>query len=131
MARINWHGGAFIAKPIEQLPNSDWLMEAQQHGPRFTIGTKIIVKAKDVIEMAAAETPPDPTAGAAALDQAMADERKTLPSVADLLQQDRVTAQPKDKPDGSQTEEASPQTAPRTNAAEGGDAPGGADARPA
>lgn len=85
MARIQWGGSTYFATPIEQLPNGDWRMTAQEHGPRFTIGTEIHVKAAEIVSMDAAEMPPDPAASAAALEQAMADERKTLPTVREVM----------------------------------------------
>lgn len=101
MARIHWQGHEFTADPVRQLSNGNWIMRAKQHGPRFTVGTEIEVTAKEIIEMAAAEKPPDggltdedrDNIGAAirarssmsALDLAMAEERKTLPTPAELI----------------------------------------------
>jgi hypothetical protein len=84
MARIQWHGSNFIAQPIEQLPNGDWRMTALEHGARFTIGTVIIVQQSEILSMDAAEMP-DPAASAGALEKAMADERKALPSVREVM----------------------------------------------
>lgn len=84
MARIHWHGTVYSATPIEQLPNGDWLMTANDHGPRFTVGTTIQVKTADIESMDAAETP-DPHGSLAAVEKAMAEERKTIPSVRDVL----------------------------------------------
>lgn len=85
MARIRWHGATFSADPIRELPNGNWLMRAREHGPRFTAGTEIEVTKNEILEMAAAELPPDPDESRKALDAAMEEERKTLPPVADLL----------------------------------------------
>lgn len=83
MARVRWHGHEFTADPIRQLPNGDWLMKTKGHGPRFTFGTEVMVKPDEIVEMAAAETPPSD--GLAELEAAMAEERKTLTPVAELL----------------------------------------------
>lgn len=85
MARIQWHGHTFTAKPIKELPDGGWLMEAQEHGARFTIGTKIKVQKREIIELASAEMPPSPDAGLAQLEAAMAEERKTLPTPAEII----------------------------------------------
>ncbi len=88
MARIRWNGQEFYADPVRKLPNGDWIMRAKQHGPRFTIGTEIAVAPNEIVEMASAEMPEDPQAAArslADLDRAMAEERKTLTPVAELL----------------------------------------------
>lgn len=98
MARVQWHGQNFNATPIEQYPNGDWLMESLAHGPRISVGTRIRVTSKEIIEMAAAETPPNPAESAATLETAMADERKTLPSIAELRAQ--RADQPQDTANG-------------------------------
>lgn len=85
MARVRWHGTEFYADPVRQLPNGNWLMIAKQHGPRFTIGTEIEVMQAEVVEMAAAETPPSYAESIAALELAMAEERKALPSPQELI----------------------------------------------
>ncbi len=84
MARIQWHGSQFTVEPIEQLPNGDWLMKSLEHGPRFTVGTKIQVKQADIISMDAAEMP-DVAGSATKLEQALIEERKTLPTVREVL----------------------------------------------
>lgn len=86
MARVSLHGMIITAEPVRQLENGDWIMVAKQHGPRCSIGTEIQVRLGDIEEMAAAETPPA-DGGHAALDAAMAEERKTLPTVQELLAQ--------------------------------------------
>lgn len=87
MALIRWHGTIYSAAPVKQLPNGDWLMTANEHGPRFTVGTTIQVKQDDIENMDAAEMP-DQFGSLAALEKALAEERKTLPSVRELLLQD-------------------------------------------
>jgi hypothetical protein len=84
MARVSWHGQTFNAVPLEQLANGDWLMEAREHGARFTVGTKIVVTTKQIVSMDAAEMPA-PAESATALQSAMDAERETLPTVAELL----------------------------------------------
>lgn len=84
MARVQWHGSSFIAEPKEQLENGDWLMVAKEHGPRCSPGTIIRVKQNEIVEMAAAEMP-DTATSQAALDKALAEERKTITPVAELL----------------------------------------------
>jgi hypothetical protein len=85
MARINWHGVAFNANPIEQLPNGNWRMISMEHGARVVPGTEIIVKQSEIIEMGAAEMPSDPSESQAKLEAAMAEERKLLPPIQGLL----------------------------------------------
>lgn len=85
MARIRWHNQEFTADPIRQLPNGNWLMRSKQHGARFTVGSEIEVKQSEVMEMAAAEMPPSEAESMAALELAMAEERKTLPTPAELI----------------------------------------------
>lgn len=94
MAQVRWQGQSFAAKPIKQLPNGNWLMEAQEHGARFTIGTQIEVKAAEVESMDAAA--PDAAVSAAQLETAMAEERKALPSFRELM----LKAAAKPKPQG-------------------------------
>lgn len=83
MARIRWHGSEHEAEPIQELPNGNWLMKAQEHGARFAIGTLIEVKPGEIVTMD--KGTPNPAATPAALEVAMAEERKTLPSVRELL----------------------------------------------
>lgn len=85
MARIRWHGTTYSVEPIEKLPNGDWLMMANEHGPRFTIGTKIQVKAADIVDMNEHNPVKSAAESAAALEKAMAAERKELPSVQEML----------------------------------------------
>lgn len=85
MARIRWQGQEFRAEPVRQLPNGNWIMRAQSHGARFGIGTEIEVTPGEVLEMAAAESPADPTAGLSQLEAAMATERETLPSPQQII----------------------------------------------
>lgn len=91
MARVQWGGSSFYATPVERLPNGDWKMTAQEHGPRFTVGTEIHVKQTEIVSMDAAEMP-DVAASAAALEKGMAVERETLPSVQEVLQAAKAEA---------------------------------------
>lgn len=83
MARIRWHGSVYTAKPVKQLNNGDWLMRSMEAGPRFTVGTMIQVKDADVVTLDDSEA--NPAARAAELEAAMAEERKTLQTVKELL----------------------------------------------
>lgn len=85
MARIQWHGSTYNAEPVKPLEGGDWLMTMLEHGPRFAIGTLVRVKQSEIIEMAAAEMPATPAQSAASLQQAMDEERKTLPTVEQLI----------------------------------------------
>lgn len=84
MARVRVFGQTFSATPVRRLPDGSWIMTANEHAARCVPGAEIKVAAAEIIEMAAAETP-DPAASQAALDAAMAEERKTLTPVAELL----------------------------------------------
>lgn len=94
MARIRWQGAEYTATPLRQLDNGNWRMKVRQHGPRFSAGSEIEVKPAEIVEMGAAEAPADD--GRAALEAAMAEERKNLPSVQELL----AAAREEKKPDG-------------------------------
>lgn len=83
MAKVRWGSTVFEAKPIEQLPNGIWVMEALVHGPRFTVGGQVHVQPDEVMDWGEASV--DVAQSAAELDKAMAEERKTLPPVETLL----------------------------------------------
>lgn len=84
MALIKWNGSKHVsAEPVKQLSNGDWLMRTLEAGARFTLGTMIQVKADDIVNMD--DTRAEPAARAAELEQALAEERKGLPTVAELL----------------------------------------------
>src|ERR1035437_5337542 len=85
MAKISWNGTPYNAEPVGELANGDWHMRMQQHGPRFTIGTVVLVKAKDIIETPAAETPPAPEASVAALQAAMDADKAARPTPTQLI----------------------------------------------
>jgi hypothetical protein len=84
MARVSLDGVTFIATPLRELDDGDWLMEARQHGPRWTIGTPLRIRASDILEMASAEMPADD--GQAALNKALAEERARIPDPRTYLQ---------------------------------------------
>lgn len=86
MARVRWFGTEFIADPIEERPDGSWLMRSREHTGRLSVGTEFVAKPKEIIEMAAAEIPP-PAISMAALEAAMAEERKLLPSPQSLIAQ--------------------------------------------
>lgn len=83
MARVQWHGTDFYAEPLEELPGGKWKMRAKSHHPRCSPGTVIIVAQDEILEMAAAEAPPT-AESSAALEAAMAEERKMLPTFAEI-----------------------------------------------
>lgn len=101
MARVRWHGAEFTAAPVRQLPNGNWLMVAQTHGARFAVGSQIEIRPDEVLEMTGPEMPPDgepegypseegdkiaaEAQSLAELELAMAEERKTLTPVGELL----------------------------------------------
>lgn len=91
MARVRWFGTEFFATPIRQLPNGDWLMRSAEHGARFSTGTELLVRQNEIVELAAAELPPEETAKKSAepLQAAMDAEREQLPSVQSLVEASR------------------------------------------
>lgn len=91
MAQVRWGGETFTAKPIEQNADGSWIMEALQHTGRTAPGTRITVQPGEIVAgtMPAAGQADTTTApaddGKATLEAAMAEERKTLVSPADLI----------------------------------------------
>jgi hypothetical protein len=99
MARVRLAGITLTADPVEQKPNGKWMMRARSHTGRTSPGTMIEIDQSDIIEMAAAEMPgyapmpndltigpiPEDRVGMAELEKAMAEERKTLPTPAELI----------------------------------------------
>jgi hypothetical protein len=99
MARVRLAGITLTADPVEQKTNGKWLMRARMHTGRTSPGTIIEVDESDILEMAAAEMPgyapipndltigpiPADKIGLAELEKGMAEERKTLPSPAELI----------------------------------------------
>jgi hypothetical protein len=86
MARVNLFGQEFRAEPIECRQDGSWKMRALEHTPRTFPGTIIEVRQSEIIEMAAAEAPDvSREKGLAELEAAMAEERKTLPTYAELV----------------------------------------------
>lgn len=84
MARVQVFGHTFIAKPLSKQDNGDWLMEAREHTARASVGTVIRVRPSEILDME--ESPPlAPDQGAAALNLALAEERKTITPAADLI----------------------------------------------
>lgn len=86
MARVHWQGFEFRADPVRQLDNGSWLMVAKQHGPRFSVGTEIEVSPGEIISMTPEEMPPTEEAKSfAAIEAAMSEERKMLPTPQELI----------------------------------------------
>jgi hypothetical protein len=104
MARVRIFGSIFPAKVLKDNGDGTYQMEAKQASARTAVGTVFTATAAEVVEMAAAEIPPSgavaqpdsavaaasptPAAssdGTGALEAAMAEERKTLPTPADIL----------------------------------------------
>lgn len=105
MARIRWQGSEYTGDPVEER-DGGWTFKMHQHGPRWAKGSTIFVHTKDIIELAAAETPMCRDADIAALEHGMAQERETLPTVQELIKgarADGTVVNPKpveDKVDG-------------------------------
>lgn len=78
MARVRWHGTEFKAEPIRENPDGTFIMKALEHGPRFSIGTEIMVTTKEIVSMDAAEKPA-PEQSLATLQQSLAAEREVTP----------------------------------------------------
>ena len=107
MARVRMFGAEFAADLIEQLADGTWKAIARAHTGRTRPGTTIICKQSEIIEGAAAEMPaPSPTAGLADLERGMAEERKTLPPVSELLAAHQASLPPDPtRPKGRQMQE--------------------------
>lgn len=95
MARIKVGGFVINADPVKQTPGGDYLMRSRDHSGRTSPGTMVLVKASEIIEMAAAEAPADESAplnsagSLSELETAMAAEREKLPTPASLIAQHR------------------------------------------
>jgi hypothetical protein len=109
MARIRFDNTVITAKPLYQNERGNWIMEAQQHGARHIAGGEVEIRPDEIIEMSNTEMParepgtikiteykpsPEAIASAAALEAAMAKERKSLPPVADMLKAIQEAAKP-------------------------------------
>ena len=84
MARVRWFGTTLAADPVKENPDGSWDMIARSHTARTVPGTRIYVQKSEIVSMDPIAAP-DVTASQAALEAAMAEERKTLTPVADLL----------------------------------------------
>ena len=84
MARVRWFGTTLAADPVQENPDGSWDMIARSHTARTVPGTRINVQKSEIVSMDPIAAP-DVTASQAALEAAMAEERKTLTPVADLL----------------------------------------------
>lgn len=90
--QVRMFGTTFPAAPVKQLPSGDWQMMALAHTGRTAPGTTIFVKESEVLDpqnLTAASPSPETigAAGLAAVEKAMAEERKTLPTPAELIAQ--------------------------------------------
>ena len=103
-----------------------WQAVSRAHTARTVPGTTIIVRQSEIVEAAAAEMPTDTdsgsavlpsslssdTTGLAELETAMMEERKSLPTPAELIAQHRATIQPQAvsvSPDPTQAPARGPQ----------------------
>lgn len=103
MAKVQWQGSVFCAKPLRRLPNGDWVMEAQEHGNRFCPGTMIRVTEREILDMADSEVP-NTAKSMNELIAALEVERKTLPTIDELLRKFREQeTKEKGKNNGAQT----------------------------
>jgi hypothetical protein len=80
MARVRLFGAEFNADPLYKVEGG-WIMRSRAHTSRCSQGTNIFVSNAEIIEMAAAEQVPP---GEDHLEAAMAAERETLPSFAEV-----------------------------------------------
>lgn len=134
MAIVKMFGHEFAVDLVEKLGLDSkgrqlWRAMSRAHTARTVPGTMITVNQSEIIEAAAAEMPPDNTTttdstsaasssspplpaditGLASLEAAMAEERKTLPSPAELIAQHRqntgvsVEPHPTASPEGRPT----------------------------
>lgn len=110
MARVRMFGTEFTAEVLKDNGDGTFLMKAKQHTARTAVGTQFTATRKEITEMAAAEMPgtdrikslpgidtmwvdaPDGgtvavsgDSGQSALDAAMADERKTIATPAEII----------------------------------------------
>jgi hypothetical protein len=77
MARVRLFGTEFDADPLYEMPDG-WMMRSHHQTNRCAVGTTIFVRHSEIVEWSAAQIPaPDPEA-------AMATERETLPSFAEI-----------------------------------------------
>jgi hypothetical protein len=80
MARVRLFGAEFNADPLYKVEGG-WIMRSRAHTSRCSQGTNIFVSNAEIIEMAAAGPVPP---GEDHLEAAMAAERETLPSFAEV-----------------------------------------------
>lgn len=85
MARVRWDGKVFNAEPVRQMANGNWIMRAQAHGARYSVGTEIEVTPGEIVEMSTDTQVVSAQAGIADLEAAMAAERETLPSPQSVI----------------------------------------------
>jgi hypothetical protein len=95
VAQVKIFGTIVSADVVRQETNGEWLMRSRVHAARLSPGTQFLAKKNEIIQMDAAEVPgyaPIPSdleekLSLAELERAMAEERKTLPSPAELITQ--------------------------------------------
>lgn len=96
MAKIRWGGGTYAGRITETFEDGSAQVLMLEHGPRFTVGTVIEATAAEIVSRD--ETDADPAKSVAVLEAAMAEERKTMTPVAELL----AKAQPEDRHEEAQ-----------------------------
>lgn len=97
MPRIKAFGRTFNAKLIADMGNGVYRMEATEHTARTAPGTIITVNKTEVVDWG--ETGSASENGLAAVDKAMAEERKTLPPVTTLLKgAEKIPGRPTERP---------------------------------
>lgn len=88
MAIVRFDGERVRADPIRKVEAKGWIMKSLQHASRLTVGTEFSVPDDDVISMGPSEQPVTigrPDHGLAVLESAMAKERETLPTPAQVI----------------------------------------------
>lgn len=87
MAIVRFDGERVRADPVRKT-GTGWIMNSLQHASRLTVGTEFSVPDDDVISMGPSEQPVTigrPDHGLAVLEAAMAKERETLPTPAQVI----------------------------------------------
>lgn len=87
MAIVKFDGQQVQCKPVRQVNGStDWIMSSLQHTARLTYGTYFRVTADEIVKIDEHEVGvPGSRMGMAELEAAMAAERETLPTPAQVI----------------------------------------------